>query len=159
MKIQLKVFLVALIFAIILGVLASSQIFFIFSFDLYQEMYIIFSFIFSMIRIIISPVLVFLIFYYYIGKGLETAKDFWQYIFSLFLGNVIGYTISRSVLFVLYPLVTPFAEINFIGLFSNILSYFAVSVFSYTFFVGFCALATSFIVRKPWLNRSISDDS
>ena len=98
----------------------------------------------GILRWIISPLLVFVSFYF-IGKRIDTTRIFWSYLFSFFLGNWAGSTFGFILMFLFADFVN---YTNLVFLVTSILSTFLGSLFSYTFFVGFCAMATSYIIKK-----------
>jgi hypothetical protein len=144
LKIQLKALLVAFIFAIAINVINFIQVYS--PFYLEPEAFRLVTLFLSILRTIISPFLFFIAFYY-IGKKIISAKEFWSHILSLFIGNIIGLTFSPNIILTLLQIGAPNSTITIIDLVS-ILGYFLFSLFSYNFFVGFSALASNYIIRK-----------
>ena len=148
-KIQVKVLTIALIFPLILSFVSASFLMKYMDFDVFTRIY--FPFI-GILRWIISPLLIFVTFYF-IGKEIDTTKKFWSYLFSFFLGNCLGFTFGVIVMFLFSDFVD-YAHIWY--LVATLVGTFIGSLFSYSFFVGFCALATSYILKKGQTENEVA---
>lgn len=140
-KIQVKVLAIAIIFSLVLSLISTSFVMQFMNYDVFTRDYF---YLISVLRWIISPLLIFVTFYF-IGKRIDTTKKFWSYLFSFFLGNCFGSTFGTIVTFIFSDFVD-YTQIWY--LVARLVGTFIGSLFSYAFFVGFCALATSYITRK-----------
>lgn len=147
MKIQLKILSIAFIFKIAINVISFTYVYLPFYSANEPETYMLVTVFRSIIGIIISPFLFFIVFYF-LGKKIESGKDFWSYVLSLFIGNVIGLVFSPNIILTLIQIGTPSSGTTVINLVFSILGYFVSSLVSYNFFVGFSALASNYIIRK-----------
>ena len=139
-KIHVKVLTIAFVFSIILSFFVPSINLSFMDAELYYTSY----YYFGVIRWIISPFLVFVTFYF-IGKRIDSTKEFWSYLLSFFIGNFSGTTFGFFVVIMSLFYGNHFPIINLIA---SLIGTFVGSLFSSNFFVGFSALATSYIIKK-----------
>ena len=97
-----------------------------------------------MLNPIVSPLLVFVSFYF-IGKKIQTNTEFYSYILSFFIGNAIGYTFGSSIIIMLIQTIIPMTPLAIVA---RVVGNFVGSLFSTSFFVGFSALALSYIIKR-----------
>jgi hypothetical protein len=144
MKIYYRTLLIALAFSFAIGILSHVTTFLtrLYPYPNDYQAIATNSLYFSIIGMIISPVLLFVTFYY-IGKKPETIGEFYSQLLSFFIGNLIGFALGNFLGTFLTVIEMPFEYVAYLFLFS-----FAGSPFSSSFFVGFSALAISYIIRK-----------
>lgn len=152
MKIKAKVLIVAFTFAFIIGVLSES-IQYMGMLHTTVDSLVAINTIVSTIREIVSPLLLFITFYF-MGKKAETINDLYSNLFSFFLGNWIGLTIGHSI--TLAVVLTAFSNVSAVGIGFTILGWLGSSLFSYSFFVGCSALAISYIVNRKTVSANIT---
>jgi hypothetical protein len=139
-KIHVKVLTIAFAFSTIFSFFVPS----IYLTFVEAELYATSHYYFAVIRWIISPFLLFVTFYL-IGKRIDSTKEFWSHILSFFIGNFSGTTFGFFVVYMSLHYGNHFPTINLVA---GLIGTFVGSLFSTNFFVGFCALATSYITRK-----------
>ena len=100
MRFNLKLFAVSFIFALIAGAFSEFMVYFsvywinLGSYELLTEL----AYFFNIISIIISPLIVFLVFYR-LGKKYDLPSKIWETVLSVFSGSVIGYYLINIILF------------------------------------------------------------
>jgi hypothetical protein len=142
MKIYYRTFLIALAFSVLVGIFSHASILLAsLNPDDFQPMAMNSIFL-GIIAPIISPVLLFVTFYF-IGKKPETIGELYSHLLSFFVGNLIGLAVGNFLGTYLTVIGMPFEYVAYLFLFS-----FVGSPFSSSFFVGFSALAISYIIKK-----------
>ncbi len=144
MKFNWKVFTVALIFSLVVGVLSHSFLYLVLL-HLSQQMLDWLYYPITAISFIISPLLLFTSFYL-IGRKIDLASDFLSVLVPLFTGSWAGQLIGGLGIH-WYIIVSQGWESSPSTL-SGVLWVGFISAFSPEFFVGFTALAMAYIVKK-----------
>jgi hypothetical protein len=142
MRICMKVLLIALVFSFAIGILSQSPEFLMRLYPNDNQAIGTTATYFGILATIISPVLFFVTFYF-IGKKPETLGEFYSCLLSFFLGNWIGLAFGGFLGTVLSIYDLPSEVVAYI-----LMGSFAGSLFSSSFFVGFSALAVSYIIKK-----------
>jgi hypothetical protein len=144
MKIYYRTLLIALAFSFAIGILSHGAMFLtrLYPYPNDYQAIATNSLFLSIIGMIISPVLLFVTFYF-IGKKPETIGEFYSHLLSFFVGNLIGFAVGNFLGTFLTVVEMPFEYVVYMLLFS-----FVGSPFSSSFFVGFSALAIGYIIRK-----------
>jgi len=99
-RFNLKLFAVSFIFALIAGAFSEFMVYFsvywinLGSYELLTEL----AYFFNIISIIISPLIVFLVFYR-LGKKYDLPSRIWETVLSVFSGSVIGYYLINVIFF------------------------------------------------------------
>ncbi len=142
MRIDFRTFLIALAFSFVIGIFPHFT-------TLLTRLYppdiqgiAMNSIYFSVIGTIINPVLLFFTFYF-IGKKPENIGEFYSHLLSFFIGNMIGFGIGNFLGTFLVVIEMPFEYLVYVLLFG-----FLNAPISSRFFVGFSALAMSYIIKK-----------
>lgn len=142
MKIYLRVLLIAFAFSFALGILSNALWFTMRFFPTDNQAVATAAKVFGVLSTIISPLLLFVTFYF-IGKKPETKGEFYSHLLSFFLGNWIGLGVGSFIGTVSTMYSTPFDFMVYV-----LLSNLGGNLFPYSFFVGFSALAISYIIKK-----------
>lgn len=143
MKIHPRVLIIAFALSTVIGVLSNSYSYLTLILTETQAA-IVGGLIVGTLSVIVNPLLFFASFYF-IGRRIETNLEFYSYLLSLFLGNAIGLTFGH---FVSVMVAQTFFPVPFIVNVITVLAVFVTSLFSLSFFVGFSALALSYIIKK-----------
>jgi len=141
-----KVFLVALPFSLAIGVFSNIFIYLV-RLDLEPVLYSWVMLSIDVVRFFVSPLVLFASFYL-LGRNIDLIAEFPSILVPLFLGSWIGHLIGYFSL--VFLCISLYAEtLNFTSWNYLYYSWAAVSkALSLEFFVGFTALATSYIVKK-----------
>ncbi len=143
MKITPRVLAIAFALSTAIGVLSDSHYYFELIYREPQAMSIV-STIVGILSFLVNPVFVFVTFYF-IGKRIQTNGEFYSHLLSFFLGNAAGFTVGTLIIWLLVRTVI---QLDTLSVVMSVLGGFFYSLFSLSFFVGFSALALSYIIRK-----------
>lgn len=150
LRLNWRIFFVALIFSLIIGVLGNVSVVLFWVFAPDAQAIAFMSLGLNVVSFFISPLLLFAVFYF-IGGRIDLVFEFLSVVMSLFLGSLAGHLIGYFPLQLFYVIGydSTFASQGF--LFVNILWMlwyaFRIAV-SAEFFVGFTALSIAYIMKK-----------
>jgi len=156
-KFDWRIFLVAFAFSLARGILGNSSFLLLRMFDFGALTFSLVSLAFSLVSFIVSPLLLFGIFYF-MGKKIDLVAEFLSVVVSLFLGSLIGHLIGYFPLQLFYILQYGGSFGVAGSLFLNVLSiawYVFAFAFSLEFFVAFTALSMSYVVTKRSTRASV----
>lgn len=150
MQLNSKIFFVALIFSLTIGVLGNASVILFRIFAPDSQTIFLTSLGLNVISFCVSPLLLFAVFYF-MGRKMNIVFEFLSVVTSLFLGSFVGHLIGYGLPLLLYIVGydSTFASQGF--LFVSILSmlWYAFRIaFSTEFFVGFTALSIAHIMKK-----------
>ena len=140
-RIQVKVFIAAFAFALVIGFLSNLPGFLIY---LGVNWAIGTSIFITIPRFIVNPLLLF-VYFYFTGRRIGRLKDFYSTVFSFFLGTWIGLVIVSILTHVGFQLSS---SMPFVWQIAVFLGYFVTSLLSHSFFVGLSALAFGYAIKK-----------
>jgi len=145
MQFNWRIFVVAFIFSLVVGVLSGISQFLFEVFMWSMEVYTWVNFGISVVAFVVSPLLLFACFYI-MGKKIDFAAEFPSAVVPLFLGSWVGHLLGYFTLQLgLYS--------RYSGAFVEPLAlwfswYGFRMAFSFEFFAGFAALSMSYIAKK-----------
>ena len=142
MRFNWKVFVVAFVFSLVIGVLSIIFGYLVQALNLRPEMLSGVWYFISVTRFVISPFLLFASFYL-IGRNLDLRAEFPSVLLPLFFGSWVGHLIG------FYPLAlwdNPLYIVNVESLLSFIW-YGISSALSFEFFVEFSALSMAYLLK------------
>ncbi len=105
-RIYPKVLAIAFALSTLVGVLYNIPFYVELIYPEPQAM-VILGLIASVLSFVVNPLLMFVTFYF-IGKRIETNNDFYSYLLSFFLGNLIGLTFGAFFISILQMQIIPF---------------------------------------------------
>jgi len=145
MEFKWRIFVIAFVFALVIGVLSNSFQFLYRMFDFSPEVYGWITFTIGVVTFFVSPVLLFASFYL-TGQKIDLAAEFLSVVVPLFLGSWAGHVIGYFSLQYIY--MVQYGG-TYVGPWALWWVWYAFrTAFSFEFFVGFAALAMAYISRK-----------
>ena len=104
-----------------------------------------------LLQVLVNPLLFFVSFFI-IGRKVETIKQFYYCLLSLFAGNAIGLTVGSTIMSILTSTAlhnsTALHTDSVIAVVAMTVGTLLGSLISHSFFVGFSALAFSYIIKR-----------
>jgi hypothetical protein len=143
MKIHPRVLTIAFVLSTIVGILSNSSYYLEMIYTEPQAMGIMLTII-GILSTLVNPLIVFVAFYS-VGKGIQTNGEFYSDLLSLFAGNAAGFTFGTLII---WMLVRTVISLDTLSVVLRVVGGFFYSLFSLSFFVGFSALALSYIIKK-----------
>jgi len=153
LKFNLPVFSVAFLFSLAVGVLKDPIIEYVIEqstmFGQWSSLSDYVSSIHALIILCVSPLLLF-VFFYYLGKRINLTTDFLPVVVPLFFASWIGHSVAYLVMRLLYPGAPLFLLVTTVDYINAIFQVVIFNAFSIEFFVALCALSVAhFLNQKP----------
>ncbi|PVX24732.1 MAG: hypothetical protein CW691_06735 [Candidatus Bathyarchaeum sp.] len=153
MKFNLPVFFVAFLFSLAVGVIKDPIIEYVLQQSTTFGQWVAFSDYLSsvhgLIILCVSPLLVF-VFFYYLGKRIDLTTDFLPVVGPLFFASWIGHSVAYLVMRLLYPGAPLFLLITSADYINATIQVVIFNAFSIEFFAALSALCIAhFLNQKP----------